>query len=224
VPSVAAGGLDRYTAKGILLSIPMATADPAVAEPVPPTGPLPRAARQEAILRGAARAFAGAGYAGTSMEDIAAASGITKLIVYRHFDSKEVLYRAVLQQVFDRLAEEFVTGYSRGMGGVGARSLLTVAREDPDGFHLLWRHAAREAAFADYARELRERSVDASRALLAGQVSPDVHEWAAHTIVDYLVEAVLNWLEYGDPERDEEFVAMATDGLRAGIRAWIPNH
>ncbi len=119
----------------------MASADPVV-DPAPPTGPLPRAARQEAILRGAARAFARAGYAGTSMEDIAAASGITKLIVYRHFDSKEELYRAVLQQVFDRLAEEFVTGYSRGAGGVGARSLLTVAREYPDGFHLLWRHAA----------------------------------------------------------------------------------
>ena len=144
----------------------MASADPAVAEAAP-TGPLPRAARQEAILRGAARAFARAGYAATSMEDIAAASGITKLIVYRHFDSKEELYRAVLQQVFDRLAEEFVIGYSQGAGGVGARSLLTVAREDPDGFRLLWRHAAREPQFADYARELRERSVDASRALLA---------------------------------------------------------
>jgi AcrR family transcriptional regulator len=194
-----------------------------VVEPALPTGPLPRAARQEAILRGAARAFAGTGYAGTSMEDIAAASGITKLIVYRHFDSKEVLYRSVLQRVFDRLAEEFVIGYSRGAGGVGARSLLTVAREDPDGFQLLWHHAAHEPQFADYARELRERSVDASRALLGGQVPADLHEWAAHTLVDYLVEAVLNWLEYGDPTRDEEFVGLATAGARAGVRAWAPD-
>jgi AcrR family transcriptional regulator len=194
-----------------------------VPEPALPTGPLPRAARQEAILRGAARAFAGTGYAGTSMEDIAAASGITKLIVYRHFDSKEELYRAVLQRVFDRLAEEFVIGYSRGAGGVGARSLLTVAREDPDGFQLLWHHAAHEPQFADYARELRERSVDASRALLGDQVPADLHEWAAHTLVDYLVEAVLNWLEYGDPTRDEEFVGLATAGARAGVRAWAPD-
>src|SRR5262249_56720310 len=114
--------------------------------------PLPRAARQEAILRGAARAFARAGYAATSMEDIAAASGITKLIVYRHFEGKEELYRAVLQQVFDRLAEEVVVGYSRGEGGGGARSLLTVAREDPDGVQLLWRHATREPHIADYHR------------------------------------------------------------------------
>ena len=125
----------------------------------------------------------------------------------------------MLQQVFDRLAEEFVIGYSQGPGGVGARSLLTVAREDPDGFHLLWRHAAR-AQFADYARA-RERSVDASRALLAGQVQPDLYEWAAHAIVDYLVEAVLHWLEFGQPARDEEFVALATAGARAGIRAWV---
>ena len=198
----------------------MASADPAVVEPAR-SGPLPRAARQEAILRGAARAFARAGYAGTSMEDIAAASGITKLIVYRHFEGKEELYRAVLQQVFDRLAEEFVVGYSRGEGSVGARSLLTVAREDPDGFQLLWRHAAREPQFADYARELRERSVDASRALLADQVQPDLHEWAAHTLVDELVVAVLNWLEFGDLARDEEFVGLATAGARAGVRAWL---
>jgi AcrR family transcriptional regulator len=198
----------------------MASADPVVVDPAS-TGPLPRAARQAVIVRGAACAFARAGYAATSMEDIAAASGITKLIVYRHFDSKEELYRAVLQRVFDRLAEEFVIGYAQGAGGVGARSLLTVAREDPDGFHLLWRHAAREPQFADYARELRERSVDASRALLAGQVQPALYEWATHTLVDYLVEAVLNWLEFGEPARDEEFVSLATAGARAGIRAWV---
>ena len=28
--------------------------------------------------------------------------------MYRHFDTKESLYRAVLQRVFDRLAEEFL--------------------------------------------------------------------------------------------------------------------
>jgi AcrR family transcriptional regulator len=186
-----------------------------------PSGPLPRAERQATILGGAARAFARTGYAGTSMEDIAAASGITKLIVYRHFDSKEELYRAVLQRVFDRLVEVFVAGYEAGpSSGIGARSLLTVARDDPDGFRLLWQHAAREPDFADYAEDLRERAVDASRALLAGQVEADVHEWAAHTLLGYLVEAVLNWLEYGDPARDDEFVALATGLLVSGIPAW----
>ncbi|MGH8983305.1 MAG: TetR/AcrR family transcriptional regulator [Acidimicrobiia bacterium] len=189
-------------------------------QPLAPTGPLPRAERRDAILRGAAEAFARTGYAATSMENIAAASGITKLIVYRHFDSKEELYRAVLQRVFDSLAEVFLAGYRET--GIGARSLLTVARDDPAAFRLLWQHAAREPQFAEYARELREHAVDASRALLAGQVPAEVHEWAAHTILGYLVEAVLNWLEYGDPERDEQLVDLATRALIAGVRAWTP--
>ena len=186
------------------------------------TGPLPRAARQESILHGAAAAFARTGYAATSMEDIAAASGITKLIVYRHFASKEELYRAVLQRVFDRLAEEFVTEYATPRAdGIGARTLLTVARDDPAAFQLLWRHAAREPEFAEYARELHERAVDASRALLAGRIAPELHEWAAQTIVGYLVEAVLNWLEFGDADRDDELVELATGALRSGIGAWM---
>jgi AcrR family transcriptional regulator len=183
---------------------------------------LPRAERQEAILAGAARAFAQSGYAGTSMEDVAAASGITKLIVYRHFDSKEELYRAVLQRVSDRLAEEFVAGMSRAdRRGIGARSLLTVAREDPEGFNLLFRHAVREPQFADYAHAHRDRAVMAARAMLHpvfGDTS--LHAWASETVVSYLVEAVLHWLEEGNPRRDEEMIELTTRGLHALVEAW----
>jgi AcrR family transcriptional regulator len=122
------------------------------------TRPLPRAERQEAILEGAARAFARTGDTATSMEDIAAASGMTKLIVYRHFDSKEDLYRAVLQRVFDRLERQFRAGTDSGGYGIGAESLLAAARADPAGFRLRWRHASREPDFAHYADKLRARA------------------------------------------------------------------
>jgi len=184
---------------------------------------LPRAERQETILRGAARAFAHSGYAATSMEDVAAASGITKLIVYRHFDSKEELYRAVLERVSDRLADEFLTRMSRAdRRGIGARSMLVVAREDPDGFSLLFRHAAREPQFAEYAHTHRERALLASRTLLQPMFGHDraLLAWAAETVVSYLVESVLHWLEFGDPERDDEMVELTTSGLHAMVQAW----
>jgi AcrR family transcriptional regulator len=41
------------------------------------------------------------------MDDVAAEAGVTKLIVYRHFDSKEELYRSVLDGVNARIADEF---------------------------------------------------------------------------------------------------------------------
>jgi AcrR family transcriptional regulator len=184
---------------------------------------LPRAERQETILRGAAKAFAHSGYAATSMEDVAAASGITKLIVYRHFDSKEDLYRAVLERVSDRLAEEFLTRMSRAdRRGIGARSMLVVAREDPDGFSLLFRHAVREPQFAEYAHSHRERALLASRTLLQPVLGHDrtLLAWGTETVVSYMVEAVLNWLEFGDPDRDDEMVELTTSGLHALVQAW----
>ena len=182
---------------------------------------LPRADRAASILRGAATAFARAGFAATSMEDVAAASGITKLIVYRHFESKEELYRAVLTRVSDRLAENFAGALeSERPGGVGARSLLATAREDPDGFVLLWRHAAREPQFADYAAAQRAQAVAVARSLRGPDGDEVFERWAAEAIVSWLVESVLAWLEVGDPARDEEFLTRVADGLRAMRVAW----
>jgi len=172
------------------------------------------------ILRAAASAFARTGYVQTSMADIAAAAGITKLIVYRHFATKEALYRAVLQTAFDGVAAQFRGGSEAGGFGVGARALLTVARADESGFRLLWRHACREPQFARYADKLRLQAVAVARSALVDRVPADSLQWAAHAVVGYLVEAVLNWLEFGDPARDEQFAAATNHALRAGVRAW----
>ena len=178
--------------------------------------------RSASILRGAATAFARAGFAATSMEDVAAASGITKLIVYRHFGSKEELYRAVLEQVSTRLVEEFVKGSEAGSPALGLRTFLVVAREDPDGFVLLWRHAYREPQFAAYAKTFRKGAVDLARTPLAGAFAtrPALARWAPEAIIDEMVSAVLAWLEHGHPAADEEFLATATAGLRAMVDAW----
>ena len=185
---------------------------------------LDRAARRETILKGAAAAFAEKGYAGTSMEDVASAAGITKLIVYRHFTSKEELYDAVLEGVSERGREVFIAGLQAGRPGSGAvRALLTVARDDPASFTLLWRHAIREPQFAEHAGSIRQRGVNAAEALLAsaGVEAGRLRRWAAETIMSYLVASVLHWLEEGDEADDEQFVQRVTRSLPAMIRAWI---
>lgn len=183
---------------------------------------LSREERSASILAAAAEAFAGGGYAATSMDDVAAAAGVTKLIVYRHFDSKEELYRAVLDEVAARVASEFVRGINApDPRGTAARSLLTVARADPHGFTLLWRHAVREAEFAEHAATVRHGAVAAAEGLIGAGISdPLMRRWAARTIVSYLVEAVLHWLDDGDPGRDDELVARTTDGLQALYASW----
>jgi AcrR family transcriptional regulator len=183
---------------------------------------LPRAERRASILRGAAAAFARSGFAPTSMDDVAAACGVTKLIVYRHFETKEELYRSILQSVFDRLGQELAVGLSQGLTrNLGARVQLTVARDDPDGYTLLWRHAAREPMFADYAAQAREVSSALVRQLLKLDSGDDVVDrWKAEMLMTYLIDATLAWLDGGDAARDDEFVENTSEGFRALLTAW----
>ena len=157
------------------------------------------------------------------MEDVAAACGVTKLIVYRHFGTKEELYRAILQGVFDRLGEELQVGLAapRPHRGLGVRTQLTVAREDPDGYTLLWRHAAHEPMFAAYAASMRAISIDVVRQLLrldSGDAMID--RWKAETLFSFLVDATLAWLDNGDPTRDDDYFEHTTVGFWALLDAW----
>jgi len=184
--------------------------------------------RRRAVLQSAAEAFAHGGYAATSMEEIAATAGVTKLIVYRHFGSKEALYRAVLEQVFARQAELFLANLQQGLQAEGStRALLDVAREWPDGFRLLWRHAAREPQFAAYALHLRDVAVSAARDVVTPLLPGRFAEWAAQTLFDHLVDAVLDWLDHGSSRDDDAFIVIETIALRATVAAWataeLPN-
>ncbi len=40
-------------------------------------------------------------------------------------------------------------------------------------------------------------------------------------MIGWLVEAVLTWLEVGDPERDEEMARWAGQGLRQMRAGWV---
>ena len=50
------------------------------------------------MLRAGGAEFGRRGYAAARIEDIARAAGVTKPIVYRHFESKKGLYLALLRK------------------------------------------------------------------------------------------------------------------------------
>lgn len=66
---------------------------------------VPANERSERILTEATRLFSENGYAGTRMSDIASAIGVTKPIVYRHFDSKQALFEALVRRVLSAQIE-----------------------------------------------------------------------------------------------------------------------
>lgn len=73
----------------------------------------PRGGRRRAILDAATELFAGRGFDGVSVQEIADAAGTHKTTVLYHFATKEALYEAVLDEALGRIAQvmrEFLSG------------------------------------------------------------------------------------------------------------------
>jgi AcrR family transcriptional regulator len=66
---------------------------------------LPREERRAQLLDAANEVFTTRGYHAAAMDEIAATAGISKPVLYQHFDSKLDLYLALLDQACDSLVE-----------------------------------------------------------------------------------------------------------------------
>jgi len=178
-----------------------------------PVRRLRRAERREQILSAATQAFARAGFAATSLHDIATQAGVSRAILYRHFDSKTDLYRAVLDRACTRLTEATGTG---NYTAASIDALVGVAAADPNAFRLLFHHAAREPEFRAEMDRFQETMVTVARRELA-QVIPDSSwaAWAAHLAPKAAVEAVIAWLDIGQPDREQaaQRIGQALDGI-----------
>jgi AcrR family transcriptional regulator len=82
--------------------------------------------RRPLVLDAAQRLFVERGYAGSSMDAIAAAAGVTKPVVYECYPSKEDLFKALLQREEERL----LTAVGRALPAeLGTTDVETLLRE-----------------------------------------------------------------------------------------------
>lgn len=165
-----------------------------------PTRRLSRAERREQILVAATEAFAASGFATTNLDEVAAATGVTRVILYRHFDSKSELYQAVL----DRMCTRLEANVGEPVGGFTDDSidgLLVAAVESPAGFRLLFQHALHETEFKERIAKFRSDITEAAH-LQIRQVVPDpaMARWAAQLAPAVAIEATIAWLDAGQPE------------------------
>jgi len=184
---------------------------------------MPRAQRREQILAAATRAFARTGFAGTGLDDVAAEAGITRVLLYRHFDSKADLYRAVLDRACEHLAAT-VGRDDYDEHSIGA--LVRAAAADADGFRLLFHHAAREPEFRDVTDALAATSVEvAHRNLTAAVPDGPWTRWAAGLLPTFTTDAVIAWLDAGRPDPDQaaDRIGQAVHGIiAAAVRTSEP--
>jgi AcrR family transcriptional regulator len=170
-----------------------------------PTRRMPRAQRREQILEAATRAFARGGFANTGLDAIAAEAGVTPVILYRHFASKADLYREVLESADNRLRE--ATG-TDDFDDATIPALIRAAAADPDAFRLLFRYAAREPEFRDMADTLIDAGTEITRRHLASIGSDQWRSWAARLLPTLTTDAVIAWLDAGQPDPDQAAIRI----------------
>lgn len=70
---------------------------------------MPRAQRRSQLLSVSTEVFARQGYHATSMDNIALEAGVSKPILYQHFESKHELFTTIMDSSIEELAERLTT-------------------------------------------------------------------------------------------------------------------
>jgi AcrR family transcriptional regulator len=126
---------------------------------------LPRAERERQMLETAHALFAERGYAEVTMDEVAAAVGVTKPLLYNYFGNKERLYAACMAPAADGLADAIVAAVRSASTpaealAAGVRAFFAFLAADREGWRVLF-DETKPAHVADY------------RDHLARLVSPD---------------------------------------------------
>jgi AcrR family transcriptional regulator len=131
---------------------------------------------RERILESAAKVFGQHGFKLASMELVAQESGLTRQALYHHFDSKEALFRAVVEAVHEgACAAEQAAGSRQEQAGKGLADVL-VAQFEARFRHLFDRikgAAQAEELLSEHKRQTRDlyqSFADHKLSLIAGAI------------------------------------------------------
>lgn len=112
--------------------------------------------------------FARSGYFGTTMDDVALAAGITKPILYQHFESKKALYLALIDEatleitkaIWDATEDQ---SDALTMAASGMRAYFAYVKAHPDSFRILFSDAQADPEIMD--------RIDSTRSVIAEKVA-----------------------------------------------------
>ncbi len=183
---------------------------------------LPVAERRALILEAAGRLFGEGGYEGTRLDEIAAAAGVTKPIVYRHFESKRALYLALLERHRDDLSSFIAVMPAEGTVEQRLRAVLDAWLDYVESHAYAWRLLFRDsgggpvvAGFrAEVHARAREVLVEIIGAVAVNPV-PDRRRAAVAELISMgMAGLVLWWIEDAEVSRADVLDALTTVWIR----------
>jgi len=155
--------------------------------------------QRDEILARAAELFANRGYTGTSMNEVAAACGVTKPALYHYFRDKDALLAAIAQHHVDHL-EELVAQVAAMQLPAEAhlRELILHFVRDYAGSQNEHRVLTQDVKFLP--PEQRQQVLDGERRVVAAfadaitAVRPELEKAGLHKPLTMLLFGMMNWL------------------------------
>jgi AcrR family transcriptional regulator len=202
---------------------------PAATIPIKPR--LKRAERRATIERAAAQLIAERGYDGASLEEIAAAAGISKAVLYDHFSSKAELQIALLGESTDALME-FVAERVAAAEGPSARlragieAFFEFVESHPFAWRMIFRDPPSDPRVAEASIAMRRQVTQGIAAMFrteaeAADTIAAGDEQRLEMLAEQLKMAMAGlaswWYEHRDRTR-EEMVSVVMDLAWVGIQ------
>lgn len=184
--------------------------------------------RREQILEVALQVFAAAGFHGASMNDVAEAVGVTKPVLYQHFDSKRDLYQALIDDVGERLTSYIAKSAAEATDGktqteLGFLAYFRWVAEDHDRFRFLFGSGTRrDAEFNLAVQRINARAAEAVAPFIDVDIDETHRMTIAHALVGLAEGASRMLVERGDDFDPGEIATIVADLAWAGLRAVRP--
>ncbi len=183
--------------------------DPRLAEPEQdrtsrPAGTsrrLPAEQRRSQLFDVALVLFAERGYSATTMDDIAEAAGVTKPLLYQHFDSKRALYlelcEAISQRIIAQVAEATaVAAGPRQQVELGFAAFFSLVADDEAAFRFLWgRDVPDDPEVGKALRRVEDAIAEAIDPLIDAGLDPEHRLTLAHAVVGMAEGACRRWID-----------------------------
>ncbi len=186
-------------------------------------------ARRAQILDVAIDVFGRSGYFGSSMNDIAEAAGVTKPVLYQHFDSKSDLYSALLDEVGARMLDAIAKATADATDGKqqterGFQAYFRWVAHRHDEFMLLFGGSARhDGEFSAQIRRITNDAAAAIAPLISVDLEPTHRITLAHALVGLAEGASRRLVGLGEAFEPDEIAREVSALAWAGLRAVSPS-
>lgn len=183
--------------------------------------------RRQLIVEAAGRLFGERGYDGTRLDDVAAAAGVTKPVLYRHFDDKTALYLALLERHGEDLGSFAGAIPASGTLDQRLRAVLEVWLDYVEAHAYAWKMLFRDSGGGPQVQGLRVDVHARARATLVALIGvlaetpipPREREPLAELLSMGMAALVLWWIDDPTVSRDAvlDAIARVWHGLLAPV-------